>query len=152
MSLLSLSEVGMGPQIVFVCVSAYQAGWLQTHAAREALESRGAVALGDGSNRWQFPNGVDAQFTAITVNVVDVLRSVEPRAEVVLLYEGDDADADSSWYIESILENLVRERDVRITHFRELLPEIQAQWSLRGIEAPEYDLFDTIPNLPTTHG
>ena len=132
----------MGSQIVFVCVSAFQAGWLQTHAALESLESRGAVSLGDGTNRWRFPNGIVAQFASVTADVAEVLRSVEPYAQVVLLYEGDETATDEAWYIESILVNLAREKSVQVIHFRDLPRELQS-WG-----TPTYEVFDTIPNLP----
>lgn len=118
---------------ILICANAYQAGWLQTHDARVALESHGAISLGPGTGMWAFPNGNIVRFVSVYGDIQNTLRYAAYATMVVLLYESGDVDEDIDWCIHAQLEALQRRQQLRIVHFEELSQHQQRTWSARGV-------------------
>jgi hypothetical protein len=133
-------------QTILICANAYQAGWLQTHDARTALESHGARPYGSaGSGLWTFPNGDIVRFVSVYSNVQEVLRHAARSTMVVLLYESGHVDRDLQWRITSQLSVLKRQQGFRVVHFDELDRHYQERWSVHALQAPSPQHDSSIP-------
>lgn len=131
----------MGPQVVFVCASAYQAGWLQSHEAQEALIRWGARRLHHG--QWLLANGTIVKFVVVNGNAVEEMQYTDYRSEVILLFTDRDIIPEEGYYFYAFLEQLALQRGVQVVHAHQLPQQLQERWTYEAINrqlvAPEKD-------------
>ncbi|HEY7419086.1 MAG TPA: hypothetical protein VH593_28145, partial [Ktedonobacteraceae bacterium] len=113
-------------QVIIICDTAEQAGYLQRHSLQLAIFRAGGITKNLGSGRYLLANGRQLIFTTVHADVNAVLAHALERSLVVAIYSREMVDEDKRERIEQQIAMLEQRRQVMVMRVEDMMPEIRA--------------------------